>query len=84
MWPRHIGDHLARDDRTIDDTRGREASQWQVQHEHSDMASRRPRAPSRRMSACHMPRHTFLAVAFGWAFVVVALLTVILALRWFG
>jgi hypothetical protein len=31
-----------------------------------------------------MPRRVFLAVAFGWTSVVVALLAVILMLRWLG
>jgi len=74
-WQRILGDPRAADGMA------REASFWRFRRP-TGAAIERPRPPSRRMARCHMPRATFLVVAFGWALAVVALLGVVMALRW--
>jgi hypothetical protein len=82
----HFGDHawqrLLGGPRDADGT-AHEASLWRFRRP-TGAPLERPRPPSRRMARCHMPRTTFLAVAFGWAGAVAVLLAVILALRWLG
>ena len=75
--------HPIIDPRAEDESRRRERSLWSHQAE-PGAADRRPPRPSGRMDACHMPRHHFVAVAVGWGAIVVTLLGVVLAIRWFG
>jgi len=77
-WTRASGDHSPRDRRAV--ARGREAWLWRVHHGPS--TNRCPPPPSGRMRRSHMPRHVFLAVACGWAGILVALLAIVLVLRW--
>jgi hypothetical protein len=76
-WQRILGE--SRDGDGV----SQEASLWRFRRP-TGAALERPRPPSRRMARCHMPRTAFLAVAFGWASAVGALLAVVLALRWLG
>jgi hypothetical protein len=76
-WQRILGDRRAADG-TPD-----EASLWRFRRP-TGAAIERPRPPSRRMASCHMPRTTFLVVAFGWTLAVSALLAAVLAVRWRG
>jgi hypothetical protein len=76
-WQRILGDPRA------PDGAAREASFWRFRRP-TGAAIERPRPPSRRMANCHMPRTTFLVVAFGWTSAVGALLCVVLAVRWLG
>jgi hypothetical protein len=64
--------------------RRRETSLWRSHREAGAPVSRRPPPPSGRARRAHMPRRTFLTIAFGWAFVVATLAAAILAIRWFG
>ncbi len=78
-WP-----HSLSDQRATGKHRRRETWLWRIRRDSPVADSRRPLPPSHRASRAHMPRRVFLAVAFGWAFAVVALLAAILAIRWLG
>jgi hypothetical protein len=74
-WQRILGEPPA------PDGAAREASFWRF-HRPTGAAIERPRPPSRRMARCHMPRTTFLVLAFGWTLAASVLLAVFLAVRW--
>jgi hypothetical protein len=78
----HVWPLSGSDPRAADDRRRRERSMWCHSCEPGP-ADRRP-PPSGRMSASHMPRGVFLALAFGWGTVLAAVLAVVIAIRWIG